>query len=43
LPIAFVLAGGYAGLRLDERGLVSLHRLTLSEAAKHARIRIARG
>jgi acetoin utilization deacetylase AcuC-like enzyme len=33
LPIAFVLAGGYVGARLDERGLVDLHRLTLSAAA----------
>jgi acetoin utilization deacetylase AcuC-like enzyme len=34
LPIAFVLAGGYVGPRLDERGLVDLHRLTLSCAAE---------
>jgi acetoin utilization deacetylase AcuC-like enzyme len=34
LPIAFVLAGGYVGSCLDERGLVSLHRLTLSVAAR---------
>jgi hypothetical protein len=33
LPIAFVLAGGYLGRRLDEEGLVDLHRLTLSAAA----------
>ena len=33
LPIAFVLAGGYVGDRLDEAGLVDLHRLTLSAAA----------
>ena len=32
LPIAFVLAGGYVGDRLDEEGLVDLHRLTLSAA-----------
>ena len=32
LPIAFVLAGGYVGGRLDEQGLVDLHRLTLSAA-----------
>ena len=32
LPIAFVLAGGYVGPGLDECGLVSLHRLTLSAA-----------
>jgi acetoin utilization deacetylase AcuC-like enzyme len=34
LPVAFVLAGGYVGARLDERGLVDLHRLTLSEAVR---------
>lgn len=34
LPIAFVLAGGYIGHRLDEKGLVALHRLTLSAAAQ---------
>ena len=34
LPVAFVLAGGYIGPRLDERGLVALHRLTLSAAAR---------
>ena len=34
LPIAFVLAGGYIGQRLDQRGLVELHRLTLSAAAR---------
>ncbi|MBX7106308.1 MAG: hypothetical protein K1X57_19680 [Gemmataceae bacterium] len=34
LPIAFVLAGGYIGARLDECGLVNLHRLTLTAAAK---------
>ena len=33
LPIAFVLAGGYVGSRLDQPGLVDLHRLTLSCAA----------
>jgi acetoin utilization deacetylase AcuC-like enzyme len=33
LPVAFVLAGGYSGPRLDEAGLVNLHRLTLSAAA----------
>jgi acetoin utilization deacetylase AcuC-like enzyme len=31
-PIAFVLAGGYIGGDLDERGLVGLHRLTLTAA-----------
>lgn len=34
LPIAFVLAGGYVGPGLDKRGLVSLHRLTLSAASE---------
>lgn len=33
-PIAFVLAGGYAGGGLDVSGLVELHRLTLKEAAR---------
>jgi acetoin utilization deacetylase AcuC-like enzyme len=33
LPIAFVLAGGYVGQRLDAEGLVGLHRLTLLAAA----------
>ena len=32
LPVAFVLAGGYLGPRLDQAGLVDLHRLTLSAA-----------
>jgi acetoin utilization deacetylase AcuC-like enzyme len=34
LPIAFFLAGGYIGPRLDESGLVDLHRLTLSAASR---------
>ena len=34
LPVAFVLAGGYVSTRLDEDGLVDLHRLTLSCAAR---------
>lgn len=34
LPIAFVLAGGYIGSRLDESALVDLHRLTLTEGAR---------
>ncbi len=34
VPIAFVLAGGYIGPHLDERGLVALHRLTLSAAGQ---------
>jgi acetoin utilization deacetylase AcuC-like enzyme len=37
LPIAFVLAGGYVGPHLDERGLVDLHRLTMSVAAEAGR------
>lgn len=37
LPVAFVLAGGYLGPRLDRATLVSLHRLTLSAAAGAAR------
>jgi acetoin utilization deacetylase AcuC-like enzyme len=32
-PIAFVLAGGYVGDRLDEEGLIALHRLTIAAAA----------
>jgi acetoin utilization deacetylase AcuC-like enzyme len=38
LPIAFVLAGGYIGPRLDEDGLVSLHRLTLTAASRSGQI-----
>jgi acetoin utilization deacetylase AcuC-like enzyme len=34
LPLAFVLAGGYLSLKLDEAELVELHRLTLAEAAR---------
>jgi acetoin utilization deacetylase AcuC-like enzyme len=34
LPLAFVLAGGYVGGRLEREGLVRLHRLTLSCAAE---------
>ncbi|MFO0897894.1 MAG: hypothetical protein U0836_10770 [Pirellulales bacterium] len=33
LPVAFVLAGGYLGPRLDRAKLVGLHRLTLTAAA----------
>ena len=33
IPVAFVLAGGYVGPRLDQDGLVALHRITLSAAA----------
>ncbi len=32
LPVAFSLAGGYIGDRLDQQGLVELHRLTLAAA-----------
>src|SRR5688572_20961778 len=32
VPVAFVLAGGYLGNGLDERGLTGLHRLTMSSA-----------
>lgn len=32
LPMAFVLAGGYAGGGLDQTALIDLHRLTLSAA-----------
>lgn len=40
-PIAFVMAGGYlsTGKRLDEKGLVDLHRLTLTQAASFERKR----
>jgi acetoin utilization deacetylase AcuC-like enzyme len=37
VPIAFVMACGYVGPQLDERGLVDLHRLTLSCAAEAGR------
>jgi acetoin utilization deacetylase AcuC-like enzyme len=33
IPVAFVLAGGYVGVRLTAAGLVALHRLTLAAAA----------
>lgn len=33
LPVAFVIAGGYIGRRLGERGLTDLHRLTILNAA----------
>jgi acetoin utilization deacetylase AcuC-like enzyme len=33
LPVAFVLAGGYAGGRLSRDALVDLHRLTIAAAA----------
>lgn len=37
IPVAFVLAGGYIGSKLDESGLVALHRLTLLAAARYGR------
>ncbi len=36
LPLAFVLAGGYLGEKLDKPGLVALHRLTIMAAAQRA-------
>jgi hypothetical protein len=39
LPVAFVLAGGYVGSRLDEAGLIDLHRLTLTSASETSRLR----
>ena len=36
LPVAFALAGGYIGEKLDQSGLVALHRLTLAAAAASA-------
>ena len=41
LPMAFVLAGGYVGARLDAAGLVDLHRLTLAAAVRSARLTAA--
>ncbi len=35
LPVAFVLAGGYAGAGCSRDELVDLHRLTLEAAARH--------
>lgn len=32
IPVAFVLAGGYTGKRLDRDGLVALHRRTIAAA-----------
>jgi len=37
LPVAFTLAGGYVGPRFDMRGLIDLHRLTLSAATDAGR------
>ena len=34
LPVAFVIAGGYIGRRLDERELTDLHRLTIWNAER---------
>lgn len=34
LPVAFVIAGGYIGRRLDESGLIDLHRLTILNSAR---------
>ncbi len=39
LPVAFLLAGGYIGEKLDQQGLVDLHRLTLSAAAQSSLVR----
>lgn len=39
LPVAFFLAGGYIGEKLDAPGLVDLHRLTLSAAAESELVR----
>jgi acetoin utilization deacetylase AcuC-like enzyme len=35
IPIAFVIAGGYIGPRLDKETLVALHRLTIEHAAQY--------
>ena len=42
LPVAFVLAGGYVGPRLDQEDLIGLHRLTLSAAAAAGNVAPAR-
>lgn len=34
IPVAFALAGGYLGPRLDEARLVALHRLTIVESTR---------
>ncbi len=36
VPVAFMLAGGYTGLRLDGAGLVDLHCLTIAAASQAA-------
>ena len=38
LPVAFVLAGGYIGPRLDQEGLVRLHYSTLQAASGQLRL-----
>lgn len=35
IPVAFVLAGGYIGQHLDQRGLVALHAITIQTALAH--------
>jgi len=37
VPVAFVLAGGYAGGALSQEGLVDLHRMTITAAARTRR------
>lgn len=38
IPVAFALAGGYVGARLDRDELVDLHRETIAAAAQSARL-----
>ena len=40
IPVAFVLAGGYAGGSLDEEELVRLHRATINQSGAPARLAI---
>ena len=40
IPVAFVLAGGYAGGLLDEEELVRLHRATINQSGAPARLAI---
>jgi acetoin utilization deacetylase AcuC-like enzyme len=40
IPVAFVLAGGYAGGLLDEEELVRLHRATINQSGAAARLAI---
>lgn len=42
VPIAFVLAGGYLGSKLDQDGLVKLHRHTIEVAASTAPVILKR-